>query len=59
MMVAKITLVLWPSSVLKRHDAVLVKISSNVTCNYKMEMCDAPIFHSTELCSLDLILKAA
>ena len=57
MMMAKTVSVLRANSVLKKSNSVLVKISSNITCEYKMEVHNAPIFQSKELLPSDLILK--
>ena len=49
--------ILWVSSVLKRYDAGLNKICSNITNENKIEVRNAPIFCSLELLLTDLILK--
>ena len=59
MILVKTASVLWGNSVLKSFDALLAKISSNITYKYKVKMHNAPIFHSTELLPLDLVKKAA
>ena len=59
MVTAKTTIVLRGSSVLKRHDYVLIKISSNIIYESKMERCNTPIVLSSELVLMNLTLKLA
>ena len=59
MVIPKTGSVLWFYAFPKRHDALLLKILSEIIYEHKMEMRDAAIFHLTEFLPLDMILKAA
>ena len=56
---ARTTSVSWAKSVLKHCDAVLSKISVNITYNCKTEICNALIYLSMKLLPSDLVMRAA